>query len=601
LKNSLFFKVFISIIITSSIVLGISFYFLKAYQERNLFKNLETYTYQLSNTIKGSLYHAMLTEHRDEIQNIITTVSRQEGIDQVFVLDRKGKIVFSPFQEEIGKTLDKNDATCIICHKGSPKAEVETIVYKNPEGKNVFRNVNPIYSAPACHRCHDANEKIRGILITDIPVTYIEEQIASNSRKMLVSALIVFIALGFILFVSLSKLILIPLKTLVSGTKEISSGNLAYQIPLKTNDEMGALVSSFNSMAASLKGSRDELLKTIEDVRELNEELTTLYRLIQEITSTIELDKLKKIVLNIINEALLTEECYLVTFNYKTNTGILSLKDKSFGEIKTSRIELPFTFDENLDQEAFLTSKELKEKLPFYERITSLSYERELEIISLPLQARNTFIGIVSARKGNNQKFSKTEVRIFDSLSKSLAISIQNSLLYEMAITDGLTGFFSKSYFERMLEVEVKRAKRFNTHLSLIILDIDGFKSINDKYGHQVGDMVLRKLSSNIKSSIRSIDIPCRFGGDEFTILLPDTNSSGSLEAAERIVTNLKELQVVYGKEDEKLYPTISLGCATYPEDANTGEELFQKADKALYKAKNLGRNKVVVYSKIEQ
>ena len=145
-----------------------------------------------------------------------------------------------------------------------------------------------------------------------------------------------------------------------------------------------------------------------------------------------------------------------------------------------------------------------------------------------------------------------------------------------------------------MLEIEVERAKRSNTPLSLIILDIDEFKSINDKYGHQVGDMALIKLSLSIKLSFRSIDILCRFGGDEFTIILPNTDSLGTLHAAQRIVWNLKKFPVIFGKEEEKFQLDISIGYATYPGDANNFKELLQRADEALYKAKSLGKNKSV-------
>ncbi|OGL47135.1 MAG: hypothetical protein A2149_04980 [Candidatus Schekmanbacteria bacterium RBG_16_38_11] len=602
MRISLFIKVFVLIIIVTSVVLAISFHYITVSQENNLLKNLDINSRQLSNAIKGSLYHAMLGGKQDEIKDIIDTVSREEGIKQVFILDRHGRIVFSPFKGEVGKVLDKKDPTCVICHKGSPKAETKTILYKTPEGEKVFRNVNPIYSSPVCHKCHDPNEKIRGIIITDMPVTRIEEEIASNVRKMFMVGFVVFIALGSILFVSLSKMILAPLKILVSGTKKISSGDLAYKIPLEKNDEMGVLVSSFNSMTDSLRQSREELLKTIEDIRQRNEELTILYKMIQEITSTIEMDRLKEVVLNLIFEALAVEECYLLTFNYKMNTGLMSLKNRNSPEIFSSKVEFSFNFNDNLDQETFFASTELKEKLPFYEKIISLPsyYEEENEVISLPLQSRESLIGIISARKGDNKKFSKTQTRIFNSLAKSLSLSIQNSLLYELVITDGLTGLFSKSHFERMLEIEVERAKRSNTPLSLIILDIDEFKSINDKYGHQVGDMALIKLSLSIKLSFRSIDILCRFGGDEFTIILPNTDSLGTLHAAQRIVWNLKKFPVIFGKEEEKFQLDISIGYATYPGDANNSKELLQRADDALYKAKRLGKNKIVACGKVE-
>ena len=131
------------------------------------------------------------------------------------------------------------------------------------------------------------------------------------------------------------------------------------------------------------------------------------------------------------------------------------------------------------------------------------------------------------------------------------------------------------------------------------MIDLDFFKDYNDKYGHAIGDKVLKEVSSSIKASIRSIDIPCRFGGDEFTIILPETESFGSSQVAERIMEKLKKSSLFDGHQDKQIQVTISIGHATYPEDANNSKELFVRADEALYKAKNSGKSRIIAYNKI--
>ncbi len=160
------------------------------------------------------------------------------------------------------------------------------------------------------------------------------------------------------------------------------------------------------------------------------------------------------------------------------------------------------------------------------------------------------------------------------------------------ANTDGLTGCYNKMYFNNQCELEVKKSKVTGAPLSLIIFDLDHFKTLNDNYGHDAGDFVLKELSGLIrKNGVREQDVFARYGGEEFVILLPKTNLKQSYEIAERLRKLVESHQFVY--DDQRLPVTASIGVADYRQGVLNGNDLFRRADNAVYKAKDNGRNQV--------
>jgi diguanylate cyclase (GGDEF)-like protein len=145
---------------------------------------------------------------------------------------------------------------------------------------------------------------------------------------------------------------------------------------------------------------------------------------------------------------------------------------------------------------------------------------------------------------------------------------------------------------------ELERSKRHNVSLSLIIIDIDDFKLFNDTYGHLAGDEALRASAKSLRASIRTIDVAARYGGEEFTVILPQTEKRDAAIIAERICGEVKKIRLSFDRSPEEGKLTVSLGLATFPEDARTQEELINNADVALYRAKTQGKDRVVLYEK---
>ena len=163
---------------------------------------------------------------------------------------------------------------------------------------------------------------------------------------------------------------------------------------------------------------------------------------------------------------------------------------------------------------------------------------------------------------------------------------------YKLATTDGLTELYNHRYFQEQMKSNVENSKRYGNEFSMIILDIDFFKKFNDTYGHQSGDAVLRQVAQTLKKSVRATDIACRYGGEEMSIILPNTGKNVAHSTAEKICERVSSNKFKL-QGDKEVSVTISLGVSTYPHDGQTPSELIEAADKRLYNAKNNGRNQV--------
>jgi diguanylate cyclase (GGDEF)-like protein len=213
--------------------------------------------------------------------------------------------------------------------------------------------------------------------------------------------------------------------------------------------------------------------------------------------------------------------------------------------------------------------------------------------INFPLVINNEIAGHLIARDiAENDKYR------FQILAQQFLIMVKRAFLYkniqELAIMDGLTQVFSRRHFLERFKEELRRSRKFKHNFSFLMLDIDKFKNFNDKYGHLVGDAVLREASKTVKENVRQIDFVGRYGGEELSIILPETDKEQALLAAERIRQAIEKREIkVY---DEELKVTVSVGISTFPDDADDSSLLIEAADKALYLAKNEGRNRVCAY-----
>jgi diguanylate cyclase (GGDEF)-like protein len=221
-------------------------------------------------------------------------------------------------------------------------------------------------------------------------------------------------------------------------------------------------------------------------------------------------------------------------------------------------------------------------------------------VLAAALTVNNETIGVLCVESPRTFAYGLDQVSVLTTIAQQAAISIENARNFQLAIVDQLTQLFLRDYFKRKLVEEQARARRYGSTFSVLMLDLDSFKEINDRLGHQAGDRFLVRVGEVIKETMRAADTPCRYGGEEFCILLPETDQEGAVTIAERIRQKVGSTEVLFGQDT--VHATISVGVAGYPADyPGTLPGLLEKADRALYAAKQSGRDRVVTASSLDE
>lgn len=218
--------------------------------------------------------------------------------------------------------------------------------------------------------------------------------------------------------------------------------------------------------------------------------------------------------------------------------------------------------------------------------------------MGVPLLRHDDFIGLMTLDNNKPGAYSEEDAKLALSFANSASIVIENARLFnqtqQMALTDTLTGIYNRRYFYELGQKEFARSKRYQDPLSIIMIDIDHFKNVNDKFGHLAGDQVLVQFVARIQSELRESDIFGRFGGEEFIILLPETNLGDATQVAERLREVTEEYPFLL--VTAQTFITISLGVTCYKFTSVSLDQLIDESDKALYEAKQLGRNRVRIW-----
>ena len=226
--------------------------------------------------------------------------------------------------------------------------------------------------------------------------------------------------------------------------------------------------------------------------------------------------------------------------------------------------------------------------------LTKETYEKLKPEIVIPLKSKNSINGLIFlSQKIMENSYTDQDFLFLEKMAKFASIAVENSRLYRMATLDRMTGLFVHHYFQERLIEEIKRSERTGTPLTLLMADLDHFKKVNDTYGHQQGDIILKGTASIIHQNIRSFDIPSRYGGEEFAIILTETDIATAETIAERLRKKIEE--ATYKFNDSEINVTISIGLAQFDHEIDkNGMDLIRRADKSLYSAKSQGRNRVV-------
>lgn len=212
--------------------------------------------------------------------------------------------------------------------------------------------------------------------------------------------------------------------------------------------------------------------------------------------------------------------------------------------------------------------------------------------VAVPIVNQGEMLGLVQLCDSSESNcFSARDLRLIKVFAIQLGAAVKKAQLYEQAITDGMTKLYLHRYFKQRLADEIKRAARFKRNLALVMVDIDHFKLLNDNYGHQTGDEVLKHVAAILRGNVRTHDLPVRYGGEEFCLVLPETDMIGAVAVAERVRKAVENEVIEYG--GATIRKTASFGVSVFPDCASDMDSLIKAADVALYWSKEHGRNQV--------
>lgn len=228
-----------------------------------------------------------------------------------------------------------------------------------------------------------------------------------------------------------------------------------------------------------------------------------------------------------------------------------------------------------------------------YSKTSTYNDPRSQSWLGAPLIVYNNIMGVLAVQSAEPQVYMARAQRFLTLLAEQAALALENARLYDLATVDGLTDLYVRRYFDQRLQEEWQRSRRHDVPFTLGILDVDNFKILNDTYGHQAGDEVLRAVAAALRRTMRGSDLAARYGGEEFAFILPRTTAAEARRFAERIRIDIEKMLVPFS--GQRLRATVSIGLASYPEsDVVQVADLLTCADQALYQAKHAGKNRVV-------
>jgi diguanylate cyclase (GGDEF)-like protein len=416
----------------------------------------------------------------------------------------------------------------------------------------------------------------------------------SRSRLLIGGLLLAFLALAVVSAVIVSRALTMQIDTFLVAARRLARGDFRQPVPVEGHDEFAQLGREFNSMS-------EQLATKIEEVKRQRGELTEAIRRVGDaLAMGLERNGVVALAVRTAVDACEAEAGRARPVDDD------AFHESTLGADDEQLVEALQAAERRAAGVRFVGPKRIhpsedgEPKRP--PRVATPASVGSVHALAVPMlglpgsSAPNEYLGVLSIAR-RKRRFSHDEEELLQYLAGQAVVSIENAALHEtverQAVTDELTGLANLRAFHSILDREIERARRFNTPLALVMLDLDHFKQINDEHGHMQGDEVLALVADVMRDFSRDIDSPARYGGEELAVVLPQTDSDGAAQLAERMREAVERLEVPRVDGHGSLRLRASFGVAALPENAGGRAGLIAAADAALYRAKRAGRNRV--------
>ena len=527
-------------------VVVVTFY---AFQyERNILRQNERTVQQLTESVIQGLEAVMLTGHADVAESYASRLKRVDGVTDFRIMrisgleafldnetiykvnEVRGDEDFLPRKTEskiVALAADNPNLTDVVRSKGIRS------YYGQEGGKSSLTFLWPILNGKDCTKCHGKDHEVRGVLKFTTSMAAVEDEVARlrlNSGVIMMVALVMVVVMMSLL---LRRAVVRPIQQVSAAMGLVSGGDLQHEVPVLGRDELAQMARSFNAMLL-------ELRDTYQGYRT-------------------EHDKLETIILGSRDGIVVTNSAANVVLVNPAAEQLLGKSSKKITEDGLLAL---------VDEPA---------------RIQHLLSDSAIHADVMLYQNRFLALSVAEIRAEDGRLIGQTAL-----IRDMTAEKRMEQMLRALSNTDGLTGLANRRMMDESLKLEIGRALRSGRPMAILMFDVDYFKRFNDQHGHAQGDEVLKAVADVVQRCARNVDLPCRFGGEEFLTILNETSLEGAMIVAERTRASVEALSV------DGLRVTISVGVAGLLETgATTSEALIELADKALYAAKNGGRNRV--------
>ncbi|MBF0310947.1 MAG: diguanylate cyclase [Magnetococcales bacterium] len=525
-------------------------FFVKHQKETILAQNERTMTLMVSNigsglrTIMKSGYAHIAREFIADIRKnpavLDFRILRANGLEAFLdnstiaeVNRRLGEEEFLPRKEENKvQVLPENDPnlqTVLKDHHIVP-------LHHKKDGVAQVTFLAPIQKDEKCGKCHGSDAKPRGLMLITTSLAQVEQDIRDTRQEAFLVALVALFFVLLLVYVMIRSFLIRPLGLIKSSMNRVAGGHLTERIAVPGNDEISEIAAAFNEMARQLAITYDGLHQ--------------------------EQDKLATVIFGAQEGIVVTDGNQNVVL---VNPSAERLVGKTFEQIRDAGWEML------LDDADFLKAFVAKGGREMPDLVVYNSRALKLHAATIHAVDQTAIGTSIMLRDVTDEKNLEDKLR-------------------ELSVTDALTQLFNRRGLMEVLEKEIKRSQRYNHFLGFLLFDVDHFKKFNDTYGHDQGDRVLQAIGRAMKEHFRKVDTPCRYGGEEFCAILPDTDPRGAYIVAERFRRRIEAMLV------DNLKVTVSIGVVTIPAcEVNKAEDLIKRADELLYEGKRNGRNQVTI------